>query len=102
MLNQKKLDIDILEALTSMMPTATTVTLPFTPQSDGILIGFLRAAATGRLYKSYSGTTPTLIDGYQIKDGYFTGLAFCTKGQTVSEIGTSNVSTTAYTFISLD
>lgn len=102
MLNQKKLDTKVLETLTSMMPTASTVTLPFTPQSDGLLIGFLRAAANGRLYKSYSGATPTLIDGYQIKDGYFTGLVFCTKGQTVSEIGTSNVSIAAYTFISLD
>ena len=102
MLNQKKLDTKVLEALTSMIPTAATVTLPFTPQSDGILIGFLRAAATGRLYKGYSGTTPTLIDGYQIKDGYFTGLVFCTKGTTVEQTTTSNVSLAAYTFISLD
>lgn len=99
MLNQKKLDTKILNSLKA---TVETVTLPFTPTSDGILIASLRAGNAGRAYKGISGATPALLDGYQVKDGYFTAVAFCTRGTEVSQTSTSNVTQANYYFVALD
>lgn len=99
MLNQKKLDTKLMNAIKA---TAETVTVPFTPTSDGLLICSFRAAAQGRAYKGFSGTTPNLVDGYQVKDGYFIGVVFCTKGTQVSQTSTSNVTSADYTFVALD
>lgn len=80
-----------------------SVTLPFTPPSNGLLLCELRLASTnGRGYITYSGTWPALIDGYNTASSFISGTLFVTKGVTVSQGEVSNVQTVNYRFISLD
>lgn len=79
-----------------------SVTLPFTPPSNGLLFCEIRAgSAGGRFYVTYSGPLPAIIDSYNVGNGYVVGTLFVTKGVTVSVTGSSNVVTQSYRFVSL-
>lgn len=79
------------------------ITLPYTADSDGLLIVQLRASATGRLYAIWSGTFEAFLDGYNVKDGYIVGTFPVQKGAVVSApSSSSNVQTAGYYWVSFN
>lgn len=96
-----KLDLKEWIAKVTRPSSATSVTIPFTPTCNGLLIGNIRANATGRTYVLFNNAKPGIIDGYTIAQGYFLGTVFVEKGKQVSYSGSANVSNTEYYFIPL-
>lgn len=96
-----KLDLkELLLKLTQPLK-CTEVTLPYTPTCNGLMIVQLRASGTGRVYETYNGTTPGLLDGYNTSGNYLSTVLFCVKGTQVSVLGRSNVQSSSqhYYFI---
>lgn len=93
--------LDLKALLTKILqPTSCTqVTLPYTPSSNGLLIGLIRTSAQGRAYVTLNNATPNLMDGFQVLQGYFTGVTFVTKGNKVTVSRTYNVYQQLYYFI---
>lgn len=98
--NDLKAVLDEVLPVSQGLSSCTQVTLPYTPSSNGLLIGLIRTSAQGRAYVSLSNATPNLMDGYQVAQGYFTGVVFVASGQKVSVSGTSNVYQQLYYFVS--
>lgn len=99
---------DLTNILNEVLPisyslsSVQTVTLPFTPTSNGLLIGLIRAKSQGRAYVTFNNVTPTFFDGYQAADGYFIGVGFVEKGKQISTTSAvSNVKQQLYYFVSL-
>lgn len=80
----------------------TEITLPYTPQTNGILFGQLRATAAGRAYKHLYNAIPDLWDFYQSAGGYQTFASFVVAGQQISERAISNIQQQFYYFVPLD
>lgn len=76
-----------------------SVTIPFTPDSNGLLFIFLRATATGRFYDTYSNAWPGIADGYSTANSYLQSVSFVQKGKTVTRTGTGNVQSRDYRFV---
>lgn len=81
-----------------------SVTLPFTPPSNGLLLCELRKDNTNndRFYITYSGTFPSIIDSYNTAESFTIGTLFVTKGTKVSQSYNSHVASVTYRFISLE
>lgn len=71
--------------------TITQVALPYTPPCNGLLLAFVRGNAAGRSYVSLNNATPTLIDNYQVNQGYYTQVVFVKKDLTVSVASSYNL-----------
>jgi len=67
------------------------VTLPFTPEANGLIFVIIRASATGRFYMLYNGATPNITDGYNTKDSYAQSTHWVVKGTEVSQRGSLNL-----------
>lgn len=96
-----KLDLKELIAKVTKPSYCSPVTVPFTPPCNGLLIVILRASSGGRFYTVFNNLNPTIVDGYNIAQGYIVGIGFVVKGQKVTVNSTSNVSTREYLFIPL-
>lgn len=83
------------------LSSVKTVTLPFTPTSNGLLIGLIRTTAQGRAYVSLNNTTPNLMDGFNVTEGYCCATVFAEKGKQISVASTYNVKQHLYYFVSL-
>jgi hypothetical protein len=69
-----------------------TVTLPFTPRSNGVLLIVIRCKTTGRYYAMFNGTTPTSIaDAYGMNGQYANIAMGVTAGTNVSVSSTLNL-----------
>jgi len=91
-------------ATSTIMKTAMqmkSITLPFTPPTNGLLLARVRAQSTGRAYVQLSNVSPNMADGYQVAGGFFETAHFASKGQAITVSGTTNVSDQAYWFVSL-
>lgn len=103
MLNQKKFDTKVAEEINALKPRLTqNVTLPFTPGSDGLLLGMIRANASGRVYILVSNAYPSSVDGYTVAKGYIQNALFVKKGNTVSQTDSANLLQQLWWFVSLD
>lgn len=97
-----KLSLKELIAKACRPASVTSVSLPFTPPSNGLLIVVLRAQATGRSYAIFSNASPGIADGYTAQDSYYNATLFVTKGKTVSISESANIrSDQQYWFIPL-
>lgn len=83
------------------LSSVKTITLPFTPTSNGLLIGLIRTTAQGRAYVSLNNTTPNLMDGFNVTQGYYCATVFAEKGKQISVASTYNVMQQLYYFVSL-
>lgn len=98
---------DLTNILNEVLPisyslsSVKTVTLPFTPTSNGLLIGLIRTTAQGRAYVSLNNTTPNLMDGFNVTEGYYCATVFAEKGKQISVASTYNVKQHLYYFVSL-
>ena len=95
MLNVKKTLTKILGTIEQILTptTATEVEMPFTPPCNGILLVRLRTNAQGRSYEYFNNTNPTNVEGYNVLDGYFSGIVCVTKNNEVTVSTRSNVHT---------
>lgn len=79
-----------------------TITLPFTPPANGLMIVRARNTANARAYQGFTNTTPSLVDNYQVSDGYWSQVVYVEKGKQVSLSTQSNVKDVIYYYIPLD
>lgn len=82
--------VDLVRRLKSPTPI-TQVALPYTPPCNGLLLAFVRGNAAGRSYVLLNNATPTLIDNYQVNQGYYTQVVFVEKNRTVSVASSYNL-----------
>lgn len=89
------------EALDEVNSAWETVTLPFTPRETGILLCLMRCNSQGRAYITLNGATVTIVDGYNVGEGYVSGIVGVTKNVQVSQLISSNVRNVSFSYKSL-
>lgn len=91
------------EEINALKPRLTqNVTLPFTPDSNGLLLGLIRATNQGRVFIVLSNTFPVSVDGYTVAGGYVTGTCYVQKGMEVKATDSANLYQQIWHFVSLD
>ena len=89
------------DALDEVNSAWETVTLPFTPRENGLLLCLMRCTAQGRVYATLTGATAPIIDGYNVAESYVSVIVGVTKGIEVSKGVDSNLRSIAYSYKAL-
>lgn len=98
---------DLTNILNKVLPirsntTCTTVTLPFTPTANGLMIAFIRNTSNGRAYQNFTNTIPSFVDNYTLADDYWSQVVYVSKGNQVALSTASNVKSVTCYYIPLD
>lgn len=96
------LDAENLNGNVHFSSICTSVTLPFTPSTNGLLLTEMRANSASRTYVTYSNATPGIVDGVLGAGTYCTGVSFVTKGNQVTQTDSYNLQDIQWHFVPLD
>lgn len=98
---------DLTNILNQVLPIRSetpcdTVTLPYTPTANGLMIVLIRSASSARTYQSFTNTLPTLVDNYGVSDAYWSQVVYVQRGKQVALSTQSNIKSATYYYIPLD